>query len=307
MAWTNRTKAAALAAVLALGLAGVAAEFLRARGPLLNHAWCSPLPYRDCMVLVEGGEFLMGAQSLDSSAPAYDPDAEPDESPPHTVALSHFYLDLGQVTAQAFGDCVRAGGCRTEDVHSGGGYFNYGLPERQAHPVNGVTWRGAHDFCAWSGGRLPTEAEWEFAARGRLGTRFSWGDEVPDCDDLNRAIRHEGCPADGTRVTGASPIFSASGVGELSGGVWEWVADWYAEDWYQRSGRVDPVGPAEGTRRVQRGGSWQSEGYQELRGAYRAALEPGAIFADVGFRCARTPTEADRAGLFDKGRPRNRR
>lgn len=307
MAWTNRTKAAALALALAAGVASVAAVFLGARGPLLNYQWCSPLPYRDCMVLVLGGELVMGAQSTDSSAPAYDPDAESDESPPHTVALSHFYLDVAQVTTQAFEDCVRAGGCRAEDVHPGGGYYNYGLPDRQAHPINGVTWRGAADFCAWAGGRLPTEAEWEFAARGPQGTRFSWGDEIPDCADLHRAVLHEGCPTDGTRVTGASPIFSASGVSELSGGVWEWVADWYADDWYGRSAAADPVGPAEGTRRVQRGGSWQSEDYHELRGAYRASLEPETAYADVGFRCARTPTDADRAGLFDEGMPRNRR
>ncbi|MEZ4267684.1 MAG: formylglycine-generating enzyme family protein [Myxococcota bacterium] len=307
MAWTKRTTGLALGLALIAALAGVVVAFLATRGPLLNHSWCGPQAYRDCMVLVVGAEFLMGAQSSDPSAPAYDPDAEPDESPPHIVELSSYYLDLTQVTAQAFGDCVRAGGCRVEDVHPGGGYFNFDVPDRQAHPINGVTWRGARDFCAWAGARLPTEAEWEFAARGPQGTRFSWGDEVPACGDPNRAVLHEGCPSDGTRITGATRFFGAAGVAELSGGVWEWVADWYAEDWYARSGRLDPVGPPEGTRRVQRGGSWQSEGYQELRGAYRASLEPDSAFADVGFRCARTPTEADRAGLFDKGPPRRRR
>ncbi|MCB9787658.1 MAG: SUMF1/EgtB/PvdO family nonheme iron enzyme [Deltaproteobacteria bacterium] len=304
MVRSKRRIAIIIALLLGTGVAAFLGSWRLQRGPLIRHHWCGPLHYRDCMVLVVGGEFLMGAQATDPDAPGYDPDAEPDEAPPHRVTVDPFYMDVAQVTAEAFDDCVRAGGCRAEDAHPGGGYFNFRVPERRSHWMNGVTWRGAADFCAWSGGRLPTEAEWEFAARGAAGQRFSWGDEVPDCDDRNRAAPHEGCPSDGTRATGVNPVYSPAGVVEMSGGVWEWVSDWYAEDWYARSPDHNPTGPEEGTRRVQRGGSWQSDGYQEMRGAYRASLEPDSDFADVGFRCARTPTEADGAGLFEEGPPR---
>jgi formylglycine-generating enzyme required for sulfatase activity len=297
MAPTPRTRRVLLA-VAALGVGAVALAWWWLGPHRLEERWCSPLGTWDCMVLIDGGSFLMGAQATDAAAPGYDPDAEPDEAPPHRVELSPYYLALAPVSADAFGECVRAGACRAEDVEEGGGYFNYGAPDRGGHPVNGVTWRGADDFCRFIGARLPTEAEWEFAARGPQGQRFPWGDEPPDCEDRHRAVPHEGCPSDGTRVAGLVLTFAPGGTGEMAGTVWQWVADWYAEDAYAHSEARDPRGPAEGTRRVQRGGSWQTEGFTELRGAYRASLEPDTTFADVGFRCARTPTDADRRGPF---------
>ena len=180
------------------------------------------------------------------------------------------------------------GACRGEDIEAIGGEFNAGVPGRHLHPQNGVTWEGASRFCAWIGGRLPTEAEWEMAARGVEGRRYPWGDAPPACD---RALMAQpdagrGCGLERTQEVWVPQKESEHPLGlrAMAGSLWEWTADWYAAR-YQASDHEAPKGPSEGKRRVMRGGAWTSEEPAELRAAYRAAMEPNVKMSDVGFRC----------------------
>jgi Uncharacterized conserved protein len=140
--------------------------------------------FHGCFKPVAGGTFLMGAQSEDPMAPGYDPAARPEEGPPHAVTVSPFWLQIGEVSAGEYRLCLHDGGCRSEAVLQEGGFATVGDDQRLELPAVGVTWQGAVDYCTWLGGRLPTEAEWELAARGTEGRRFPWGDE-PRCPQVD--------------------------------------------------------------------------------------------------------------------------
>ena len=205
------------------------------------------------------------------------------------MSLRAFHLHREEVTAGQYALCVRAGGCREAEVETGGGYFTYGDGRRLSHPVNGVTWAGARDYCAWIGGRLPTEAEWEYAARGSDGRRHPWGNQPASCDRANmRTHLGRGCGNDGVIPVNHQPLtgFDQFYLLHMGGNVWEWVADWYDERAYAHAPAGNPTGPASGTRRVQRGGGRTNDDPVELRAAYRAAMEPGSKLNDLGFRCA---------------------
>ena len=250
-----------------------------------------PLTEADnCMVRVEGGPFLMGAQSTEPAAPGYDPDAAPDEAPPHRVTLSPFFIHLTEVTAGQYQACANAGACPASEVLSPGGDFNYNVFGRHLHPMNGISWQGAAAFCRAIGGRLPTEAEWERAARAGDARKYPWGDEPADC---LHAVMHEGaqpsgCGLDHTQEAWVPPKQGGHPLGlrHMAGNVWEWTADWYDETYYRQSPDRDPRGPNDGTRRVQRGGGFAGADPVELRAAFRAALPPDVRQSDLGFRCA---------------------
>lgn len=271
-------------------------------GGLVAHRWwpiaqrSSPshrLPAREscstgvlgCFQRVEGGSFLMGAQSTTPGAPGFDPEAQEDEGPPREVTIKPFFLQAREVISEHFKTCLRHGACHIEDVAQGRD-MSLGRNDRDMHSLNGVTWQGAADYCRWLGGRLPTEAEWEFAARGSANRRYPWGDQTPDCSIafFRMSGGAAGCGADAppTPVTDPSAVTGLT-FAHLSGGVWEWVSDWYEP--YPTGPSANPTGPATGTRRVQRGGSWLSEA-DELRAAYRAARAPATMENDIGFRCA---------------------
>ena len=243
----------------------------------------------NCVVRVSGGRFTMGAQHKDPKAPAYDPDAGDDEAPPHPVKVDSFFVLLTEVTTAQYERCLKAGACKEKDVLAIGGTFNAHQNGRFAHPVNGVSWFGARDYCAWLGGRLPTEAEWEYAARGDDGRRYPWGDDAATCDyaHMGRVGDQGGCAEGGTQEVWMLPRKGRpqNGLLGLAGNVWEWTADWYDEGYYAKSPVENPRGPETGTRRVQRGGSFSSRSPAELRSAYRAALEPDLRLDDLGFRC----------------------
>jgi formylglycine-generating enzyme required for sulfatase activity len=235
-------------------------------------------------ILIPAGSFQMGC---DSSNPAET--CSSNEQPLHTVTLDAYYIDKYEVTNARYKACVDAGGCTAPgSVNSSTRRPYYSTSTYADYPVVWVTWDQASAFCAWAGGRLPTEAEWEKAARGSSDTRkYPWGDSAPDCTKTNYWPL-PACVGDTSRVgsypSGASPY----GVMDMAGNVWEWVNDRYGSDYYSVSPGVNPQGPATGSWRVLRGGSWSYDGFN-VRSADRGYFLPGNWGSDGGgFRCVRS-------------------
>jgi len=183
------------------------------------------------MVYVPAGEFLMGSEEGGS-----------DESPEHTVYLDAYWIYKHEVTNVQYRDCIEAGECA-------GDLSRY--PEDD-DPAVYIDWYEANDYCEWAGGQLPTEAEWEKAARGTDGRTYPWGEASPSCNLAQfRDCSGQTVPV-GSFPAGASPY----GALDMAGNVWEWVADWYDAGYYENSPDANPTGPASGTYRVFRGGSW---------------------------------------------------
>jgi len=232
------------------------------------------------MVYVPEGEFYMGSASNDLQA-------FPNEQPQRLVSVSAFWIDQTEVTNARYEKCVSAGVC-TEPTSS-----RYTDPRYGNYPVVTVTWFQAAEYCAWAGGRLPTEAEWEKAARGPASTggrrMWPWGNNTPS-DRLANFNKNEGntVPA-GSYPRGASPY----GVLDMAGSAWEWVADYYAEDFYQTASagglNSDPTGPEKGVFRVTRGGGYFSDA-RYIRLAIRAETAAVRVAGYIGFRCARPMT-----------------
>ncbi len=205
------------------------------------------------------------------------PDGYPDERPAHPVTLPAYCLDRLEVTIDLYARCVTAGACRRASTP---------LPQGSS-PVTGVDWSQADAYCRFVGGRLPTEAEWEFAARGPEGRRFPWGDDVPtDCARMDWTVGGESCrgvgPTDvGQYPAGASPF----GVLDMAGNVWEWTADWYSRS-YPTGAQTSPRGPSEGSARVTRGGGWNNDQIDRFRTTRREGEHPAFRDYDLGFRCA---------------------
>ncbi len=249
----------------------------------------------DCFVAVPAATFMMGAQAEEPSAPGYDPQALPDESPVHEVAVSSFFITGHEIPAAAYRDCVQSGWCSGEMVNREGRFATFSQRDKIDVPITGVSWDGAQRFCAWMGGRLPTEAEWELAARGTDGRRFPWGNEAgcatAERDQAGRWSRKMSvppCGSAGPRAPAELRGHSPYGAIGMAGNVWEWTADWYAPDAYAGHGASNPTGPSAGEARVQRGGGW-SDDVAGLRSAGRQAIPPRAKLHDVGFRCVRSP------------------
>jgi formylglycine-generating enzyme required for sulfatase activity len=214
----------------------------------------------------------------------------PAESPGHKVCISAFEMDIHQVTNAQYKKCVDAGACSLPhrlDSYSRESY--YGNTAYNDYPVIRVDWNGANTYCTWVGKRLPTEAEWEYAARGGItNKRYPWGDTINGSDG-NYKIYGDPEAIDTNRVGS----YSANGYGlyNIVGNAWEWVNDWYSSDYYQYclDHRIvnNPPGPASGRSRVLRGGPWFfSPCY--LRVASRNGYIPTDAHRGIfGFRCAR--------------------
>lgn len=246
----------------------------RQPGSIPKSASVSPLPAEIIghdgapMVLIPAGEFIMGSDKGDD-----------DEQPVHRVFLNSYYIDKFEVTNGRFAKFVEA-------IHSEPpwGFADQETPVVHAdHPVRWVNWMDAIGYCLWAGKRLPTEAEWEKAARGVDGRVYPWGNDPPTpvqaVFGLNEGA--ETVSPIGNREKGQSPY----GARDLAGNLYEWTTDWYDEEYYKRIPAINPHGPAEGTAKVQRGGSYINTPYR-LRSSFRTKGDPTEHEPNVGFRCA---------------------
>jgi formylglycine-generating enzyme required for sulfatase activity len=256
------------------------------------------------MALVPGGRFFMGS---DDDLPA--------ERPAHNVALRAYCMDKLEVTTAAYracsdrGDCKRAGRTNkwpdmtAKDARTYDPQCN-DIESRATHPINCVDWNMADRFCRAEGKRLPTEAEWEFAARGSDGRKYPWGDAAPSVKHLNACGAE--CAAwgkkhgasldalftesDGWATTAPVGSFprgaSRWGIEDMVGNVWEWVADYYAP--YRDTDEEDPTGPASGATRAMRGGAWNGAYVDWVRPSFRFHSAADTRSHGVGFRCAKT-------------------
>jgi formylglycine-generating enzyme required for sulfatase activity len=264
------------------------------------------------MVRIEGGKFYMGSD---------DPDASKDERPAHQVVLSPFCIDLREVTMAEYkacsdeGECKRAPnevwwkGIEPKDKKVFSVVCNANDPAgRGDHPVNCVDWDMANHYCSAHQARLPTEAEWEFAARGPDGRRYPWGDESPDKTRMNACGKE--CLAWGAKHgvsmgVGAKGMFdeddgfpltapvgsfpagaSRYGLLDVVGNVWEWTGDWQGP--YHADQETDPKGPSTGERRVVRGGAFNGVLPSWVRPTQRYSDDPKAHSHAYGFRCAKS-------------------
>jgi formylglycine-generating enzyme required for sulfatase activity len=279
------------------------------------------------MVLLPGGEFLMGTDSREG----YPDDGE---GPARTVRLAPFWIEKVAVTNQRFAEFVAATSYRTEAERFGWSFVFGGLlpddfpptravasapwwrqvhgadwrrPEgprsssldRPDHPVVHVTWNDAAAYCQWVGKRLPTEAEWEYAARGGLQQqRYPWGNELTPGGQHRMNVWQGRFPSsnteeDGFRATAPVDSYPANGYGlfNLTGNVWEWCSDWFSPSFHRRGSRDNPVGPPSGEQRVMRGGSYLCHRSYcfRYRVAARSANTPDSSTGNLGFRCVRDP------------------
>ncbi|MGH2524547.1 MAG: SUMF1/EgtB/PvdO family nonheme iron enzyme, partial [Anaerolineales bacterium] len=227
-------------------------------------------------VYVPAGEFLMGS-SISS-----DVNAVRDEKPQHSVFVDAFWIDRTEVTNAMYALCVQAGECQPPHQPSSLTRSHYYTDTQYAnYPVIYVSWYEARTYCKWTGRRLPTEAEWEKAARSSDGRIYPWGGAIPDPSLLNFDWRIGDTIEVGRYASGASP-FSAL---DMAGNAREWVADWYRNDYYLTAPATNPTGPESGAFKVFRGGSWEDASWL-VRAATRGLGKPDEWFPTVGFRCA---------------------
>ena len=234
------------------------------------------------MIPIPAGEFLMGCDPWDSRAPCMD-----GESPSHMVHLDSYLIDFTEVSNAQYAQCVAAEACRPPNFGDsdlqGAKYEN---PDFSSYPITNVDWYDARDYCIWVGKRLPSEAEWEKAARGDQDERFyPWGDITPDCALGNFVGLNGDCPGTTTPVDDYSQGASPYGLLNIAGNVHEWVADWYDANYYFSELPGNPHGPEQGYEKVLRGGSYSSD-WLGIRVNRREHNPPTFRAGDLGLRCA---------------------
>jgi formylglycine-generating enzyme required for sulfatase activity len=239
------------------------------------------------MVLIPAGTFQMGCDPAHNGGygSVYGCYYE-EELPLHPVYLDAYRIDKYEVTNAQYAQCVAAGHCTAPWSNSSGSRPSYyDSPTYAAYPVIHVDWNQAVAYCAWAGQRLPSEAEWEKAARGGSDTRaYPWGDGVPNCTLANGYYSGGYCVGDTSAVGSYPPGASPYSVMDMGGNVFEWVNDWYDGSYYSASPAGNPPGPAAGSYKVLRGGSWANVGYY-TRAFYRDRASPDFRIGFIGFRC----------------------
>ena len=234
------------------------------------------------MVLISAGEFEFGSNNAS------------DEKPIHTIYLDAFYIDKYEVTVEQYRICYNNSRCKKPKT---GKYYNWGKQGRDNHPINGVNWNDAKAFCHFVNKRLPTEAEWEKAATWMSGRKYKFpsGKSSVSCQDavmVNSSTAKDwktngGCNRVSTWNVGRKPE-EINATYDMAGNVWEWVEDWYDKSFYTKSPRNNPRGPSLGSKRVFRGGGWESSS-SSLLGAKRFKGFPSLRRNFLGFRCVSSP------------------
>jgi eukaryotic-like serine/threonine-protein kinase len=226
-------------------------------------------------IFVPAGSFMMG----DTSSTA-----DSNEKPIHKVTLDAFWIDQTEVTNGMYRACVDAGVCDRPSSIKSKSHSNYWDNSAfDNYPVINVTWRDANDYCRWMGARLPSEAEWEFAARGENSFMYPWGNNSPTSSLANYGDNLDDTTSVGSYPDGSSPY----GALDMAGNVYEWVNDWYDNDYYEISPSFNPPGPTSGSSHVTRGGSYDMSS-RYIRTANRNLNSSSRD--DIGFRCANDGT-----------------
>lgn len=243
----------------------------------------------DDLVPIPGGVFQMGSCNAGEF-----------ERPAHKVRILPFFMQSRAVTNLEFSRFVSATGYQTDAQRrrAAWGYSDGSYQEveglnwtayangRSNHPVVLVSWNDANAYALWSGQRLPTEAEWEFAARGGLSdATYPWGDEPPDGKRCNFGNTPDELPST-TEVGSFAP--NAYGLFDMVGNVWQWCSDWYGPEFYSTSPYLSPRGPESGILKIRRGGAWNVIQPFRLRNANRGAVRPETTAPNIGFRCAKS-------------------
>jgi formylglycine-generating enzyme required for sulfatase activity len=263
--------------------------------PGIGSTWTRPVDGM-VMVYIPEGQFSMGSTVDQALAECWKfrddcgRDWFMDEEPPHIINLDAYWMDKTEVTNGMYARCTAARKCQPLSNNKSFTHDSYyDNPQYVDFPVIWADWNDAHAYCEWAGVRLPTEAEWEKAARGIDGRFYPWGNAAPTCALANFWGKAGACVGDtseaGSYLSGASPY----GVLDMAGNVWEWVNDWYDSNYYAvlSDGVLNPAGPASGDFRVLRGGSWyQSE--VSLLSSLRTWSTPDASYLNWGFRCSRS-------------------
>ena len=254
------------------------------------------------MVRIPKGTFKMGSSFIENKKHTkecrkYDKSCElwwfSDEFPDQLIFLDSFWIDVYEVTNDKYLEFVIATGhrlaldetCETAKCREGNLWEGFSFPARiKRQPVTQVSWQDANAYCRWQGKRLPSEAEWEKAARGPSGNVYPWGSRSPK----NRATYGRKWRGIFTMTDAGtySQGVSLYGVFDMAGNVWEWVDDWYDLKYYQWRRKKNPRGPGEGEFKIVRGGSWVNHA-DTLRSSFRRWSEPEVRYNDTGFRCAR--------------------
>ena len=245
------------------------------------------------MVWVKPGTFQMGLG------------LKPPQGPARTVRISHgFFIDVLEVTLAEYEECVRAKACTASGVHGPpirpedrmqwADLCNGGHADRGSHPVNCVDQSQAQSYCHFRGKRLPSEAEWEYAARGTDGRIYPWGEGQPESCEM--AVVSGLCPSTGTRPVGTRvpSSRSASGTFDMAGNVWEWVLDSYDPRAYETAPGVDPLVESDSFRGVLRGGSWDFA-RSHAKVTYRQPFDKREGHVSTGMRCVSGPAAASLA------------
>jgi formylglycine-generating enzyme len=229
---------------------------------------------KDGMALIPAGTFTMGrTRETPDDKTGMRPLVLRDDRPPHKVTLDEFWMDTHEVTQAQYAEFVKKTGHRTP-YH----WLNGKLPEgKEKHPVHNVDWNDATAYCKWAGKRLPTEAEWERAARGGLeGQDYPWGDKITPAD------------ARFNTAEGPGPVGSykpnAFGLYDMAGSVSEWCNDWFERTYYESSPAKNPQGPETGQYKIIRGGSW-ADGPRRVTVFFRNWVRPNQTTPNLGFRC----------------------